>query len=154
MSDAQDTRQPEQPEPQVYAVSRDLGSWKFGRRGFLAAAAATAALAGRASVASQAPAAPAACGETPAGEEKQDLAPASYLPLVTIAPPGQLGPVPPGQSGSQLITPGEEVRWVTCGTPIPPDWTCTCDCVTVPPACSCDGHCSCVGNTGHYWYPN
>jgi hypothetical protein len=67
--------------------------------------------------------------------------------------PGEAGEVPPGETGVNLTGPGGETRWMPCGSPIPPGWTCVCDCVTAPPACGCVGHCTCDPHTVHYWYP-
>jgi hypothetical protein len=74
-------------------------------------------------------------------------------------PPGEPGEVPPGETGINLAGPSGETRWMPCGSPIPPGWTCVCNCVSVPAPCSCDGVCACVGHTTctcdavHYWYP-
>lgn len=70
--------------------------------------------------------------------------------IVIEAPPGQPGEVPPGETGITFKGPGGETRWMPCGSPIPPGWTCTCNCVT---GCSCVGHCSCDSQGTHYWYP-
>ena len=55
--------------------------------------------------------------------------------------------VPAGQQGVRITQAGQTMT-LPCGSPIPPGWSCTCNCVT---------GCSCVGNvplTTHYWYPN
>ena len=70
--------------------------------------------------------------------------------IVIEAPPGQPGEVPPGETGINFKGPGGETRWMPCGSPIPPGWTCSCNCVT---GCSCVGHCSCDSQGSHYWYP-
>jgi hypothetical protein len=68
--------------------------------------------------------------------------------------PGEPGEVAPGQEGINFTSPGGETRTMPCGSPIPDGWTCSCNCVTAPPACGCDGHCSCDSvSGGHYWYP-
>lgn len=67
--------------------------------------------------------------------------------------PGEPGEVPAGQEGINFTGPGGETRTMPCGSPIPAGWTCSCNCVSVPPACSCVGHCSCDRQGGHYWYP-
>lgn len=72
---------------------------------------------------------------------------------VTVPLPGDVGEVPPGDTGINFAGPGGETRTMPCGSPIPPGWTCTCNCVSVPPACSCVGHCSCDSQGIHYWYP-
>ena len=60
--------------------------------------------------------------------------------------PGQPGEVPAGQTGINVTGPTGETRTMPCGSPIPPGWTCVCNCVTAP--CGCHGH-----QTIHYWYP-
>jgi hypothetical protein len=67
--------------------------------------------------------------------------------------PGEPGEVSPGETGINLTGPGGETRTMPCGSPIPPGWTCVCNCVTAPPACTCVGHCSCDSQGTHYWYP-
>jgi hypothetical protein len=67
--------------------------------------------------------------------------------------PGQPGEVSPGETGINLTGPGGETRTMPCGSPIPPGWTCVCNCVTAPPACGCVGHCTCDRQSTHYWYP-
>ncbi len=87
------------------------------------------------------------------------------LIVVISINPGEPGEVPPGETGINMTGPSGETRTMPCGSPIPPGWTCTCNCVTVPAACSCDGHCTCdqvctcdsvcsCDGHGHYWYPN
>ncbi len=79
---------------------------------------------------------------------------------IAVRLPGQPGEVPAGETGINMTGPGGEVRHLPCGSPIPPGWTCVCNCVTVPAPCSCDTVCTCVGyttctcDTIHYWYPN
>lgn len=69
--------------------------------------------------------------------------------------------IPPGEKGVRITTTvgGQTITWtMPCGSAIPPGAVCTCNCVSVPAACSCVGYssCSCVGHTVtiHYWYPN
>ncbi len=69
-----------------------------------------------------------------------------------VETPGQAGTVKPGQTGINFVGPAGETRTMPCGTPIPAGWTCTCNCVSVPAACTCNGHCACNGQ-GHYWHP-
>jgi hypothetical protein len=87
------------------------------------------------------------------------------LTVVIAVNPGEPGEVPPGETGINMTGPGGETRTMPCGSTIPPGWTCTCNCVTVPATCSCDGHCTCdrvctcdgvctCEGHGHYWYPN
>jgi hypothetical protein len=72
---------------------------------------------------------------------------------VAVPVPGDVGEVPPGETGINFTSPGGETRTMPCGSPIPPGWICTCNCVTAPPACSCVGHCTCDAVSTHYWYP-
>jgi murein DD-endopeptidase MepM/ murein hydrolase activator NlpD len=75
-----------------------------------------------------------------------------YYAEIFVAPAGT---VEAGKEGVNLSGPGGETRTMPCGSPIPPGWTCVCNCVTVPAVtCTCDGVCTCVGHTTiHYWYP-
>lgn len=73
-------------------------------------------------------------------------------PRATDRPPGDIGSVGPGQTGINYSVNGVTYT-LPCGSPIPAGAVCTCNCVTVPRSCSCDGVCSCAGET-HYWYPN
>lgn len=67
--------------------------------------------------------------------------------------PGMEGAVQQGETGINIRSEAGQTRTMPCGSPIPPGWTCTCNCVTVP-TCSCHGHhCTCDGQGGHYWYP-
>ncbi len=66
-----------------------------------------------------------------------------------------------GDKGVRITTTvgSETVTWtMPCGSAIPAGAVCTCNCVSVPAACSCNVYnpCSCVGHvvTSHYWYPN
>jgi len=93
------------------------------------------------------------------------------IPFVTPMPtptelPGRVGVVAPGQTGinySYTNSYGTEYSYtLPCGSDIPADAVCVCNCVTAPcscdsyVACSCDGYvasCGCDG-ASHYWYPN
>lgn len=73
---------------------------------------------------------------------------------------GVPGTVQPGQTGVNYTLRGETFT-LPCGSPLPRNAVCVCNCVTVPAQCSCDSHvscgcdgvCSCAG-ASHYWYPN
>lgn len=96
--------------------------------------------------------------------------PVDSLPLKTPPPtpippkptdvPGEEGNVEPGETGVEYTSVDSSGRTVTytlpCGSPIPAGAVCTCNCVTAPAGCSCDGHvsCTCDAVTSHYWYPN
>jgi hypothetical protein len=69
--------------------------------------------------------------------------------------PGVPGNVQPGNNGIEYTTKGVTYT-LPCGSPIPAGAVCTCNCVTVPAACSCDSYspCSCNSFSSHYWYPN
>ncbi len=61
--------------------------------------------------------------------------------------------IPQGQKGVRIESGGKTLT-MPCGSPIPPGWVCTCNCVTVPAACSCVGHrSSCTCDKIHYWHP-
>ena len=83
------------------------------------------------------------------------------LPVETDIPPaptGVPGTVPPGYTGINYTLDGKSYT-LKCGAPLPPGAVCTCNCITVPGACECDGHsggggCDSVGPSGHYWYPS
>jgi hypothetical protein len=65
------------------------------------------------------------------------------------AQPGQRGSVPPGETGINYTLNGVTYT-LPCGSPIPDNAVCVCNCVSVPAprGCSCDSY------TSHYWYPN
>ncbi len=75
-------------------------------------------------------------------------------PTATPTLPGESGEVKPGQEGINFVGPSGETRTMPCGSPLPSGWTCSCNCVTAPPACGCVGHCSCDSQGSHYWHPN
>lgn len=61
--------------------------------------------------------------------------------------------IAPGQKGVKIESGGKTMT-MPCGSPIPPGWVCTCNCVTVPAACSCVGHrTTCTCDKIHYWHP-
>ena len=74
---------------------------------------------------------------------------------------GSQAPIPAGQEGSSIEI-GGTIWTLPCGSPIPPNAVCTCNCVSVPAleptfcscdtVCTCDRVCTCDG-AGHYWYP-
>lgn len=68
------------------------------------------------------------------------------------APTGVPGSVQPGETGVDYSFNGRTYT-LPCGAPVPSGAVCVCNCVTVPPACECDGACTCAGQS-HYWYPN
>ncbi len=69
--------------------------------------------------------------------------------------PGVPGNVQPGSNGIEYTSKGVTYT-LPCGSPIPAGAVCSCNCVTVPAACSCDSYnpCSCDSVSSHYWYPN
>jgi hypothetical protein len=77
-------------------------------------------------------------------------------PTKLPTPPGTEGSVPAGATGVNYTfvdSTGKTETWTApCGSPLPPDAVCVCNCITVP-SCSCVGNsCGCVDT--HYWYPN
>ena len=78
----------------------------------------------------------------------------SPMPPPTKTPsPGTLGQVEPGSTGINLTYKGQTYT-LPCGSQIPADAVCTCNCVTVPAECGCNTNCTCDTEGGHYWYPN
>jgi len=178
-------------EPEVFAVEIDTDGVRLSRRHFVELAAASAATAmmitgcseGKSPTSPPTPT-PAQSHKSPSPTPTPSHSSASPTPKPTHAspkpkptkPPGTPGTVPPGHTGVQYRT-GSRTYTLPCGSPIPPGAVCTCNCVSVPPSCSCVGYqacscvghqacscvgyqaCSCVGHQAcsvvtHYWYPN
>lgn len=90
--------------------------------------------------------------KTPSGPQQPTATPrASEVPAVE-------GTVPPGQNGINYTQNGRTYT-LPCGSPIPRNAVCICNCVSEPSPCSCDSVCTCQGvcscdGDSHYWYPN
>jgi hypothetical protein len=168
MSDEEHVEQ----EPEVFAVEIDDGGVSLSRRHFveLAAASAATAMVATGCGSGTSPHAKAARSHTSPPTPSQSPtspSPTPPAPSAPAKPPGRRGKVHPGHTGTEYQIEGKSYT-MRCGEPIPPGAVCTCNCVSVPPSCSCVGNtcscvgntgCSCVGNTGcsvvtHYWYPN
>ncbi len=129
-------------EPIVYAIQKDLKGWKFSRRDFLKGTVATAEVAVVAG-------AVAGCGGS---NEPTPIPPTNTL-VPTKTPTPKKGTVQPGKKGINY-TVGGQTYTLPCGSSLPKDAVCTCNCVTVPRVCSCDRVCTCDRQGGTYWYPN
>lgn len=175
MSDDEHEDEHMEQEPEVFAVDVDTDRVRFSRRHFVEIAAASAATAmvvagcdtGKPSAppSSPKPHQHSTPSSTPSPSPTPTPATTSPSPTPT-PPPGTPGTVRPGTSGAQYKTGGKSYV-LPCDQPVPAGAVCTCNCVTVPPSCSCVGYtaCSCVGYTAcscvsytsgstHYWYPN
>jgi uncharacterized protein YraI len=87
---------------------------------------------------------------------KPDVVPVSAEIIPTPTQVGDPGWVAAGETGVNYTAPDGKTYHMPCGEPLPPGAVCICNCVTMPPPCSCDGYCSCDSyvDDGHYWYPN
>lgn len=93
-----------------------------------------------------------------AGKDIQSLPVIENIPPTPTPLPGKYGTTGVGQTGIDYTYTDEYGNvfpyTLPCGSAIPPGAVCTCNCVTVPRTCSCDGHVGCGCDSLHYWYPN